>query len=196
MMDYKSSIEKMLSANNGMVTAEQVSEYGIPRRCLSEMTDGGTILRVGRGIYALPEVWEDEMYLLQHRFSKGVFSHDTALYLHRMTDRTPHHYVMTFPHGYNTTNVKKQNITARTVLPRLYELGLIDIMSPAGNILKAYDVERTLCDVIRGKSDIQIISSAMKSYAALKGRDLSKLIGYAEELRVKSKILTYMEVLL
>lgn len=196
MTDYKQIINQMLEENNGFVTAEQVSDYGIPRRCLSELTDAGTVVRVDRGIYALPEVWEDEMFILQYRLSKGIFSHETALYLHNMTDRTPHRYTMTFPHGYNTGNAKKQNIIVRTVLPKLYELGLTDITSPAGNTLKAYDIERTLCDIIKNKSDIQIISQAMKAYATSKHKDISKLIGYAEQLRVKAKILTYMEVLL
>lgn len=196
MTDYRQIISQMLAENNGFVTAEQVSDYGIPRRCLSEMTDAGTVVRVDRGVYALPEVWEDEMFIIQHRLSKGVFSHETALYLHGMTDRTPHRYTMTFPHGYNTGNAKKQNITAKTVMPKHYELGLTEIASPAGHTLKVYDVERTLCDVIKNKSDIQIVSQAMKAYAISKKKDISKLIGYAEQLRVKSKILTYMEVLL
>ncbi len=196
MTDYKQIINQMLSENKGLVTAEQVSNYGIPRRCLSEMTDEGMLVRADRGVYALPEVWEDEMFILQYRLSKGVFSHETALYLHGMTDRTPHRFTMTFPHGYNTGNVKKQNVTVKTVLPKLYELGLIDIMSPVGRTLKAYDIERTLCDIIKNKSDIQIISQAMKAYTTSKGKDISKLIGYADQLRVKAKILTYMEVLL
>ena len=196
MTDYRQIINQMLSENNGFVTAEQVSDYGIPRRCLSEMTDAGAVVRVDRGIYALPEVWEDEMFILQHRLSKGIFSHETALYLHGMADRTPHRYTMTFPHGYNTGNAKKQNITVKTVLPKLYELGLTNIASPAGNTLKAYDIERTLCDIIKNKSDIQIISQAMKAYATSKRKDIFNLIGYAEQLRVKVKILTYMDVLL
>lgn len=196
MTDYRQTINQMLSENKGFVTAEQVSEYGIPRRYLSELTDAGTIVRVDRGIYTLPDVWEDELFILQYRFSKGIFSHETALYLHSMTDRTPHFFTMTFPHGYNTGNAKKQNITVKTVLPKLYELGITDITSPAGHTLKVYDIERTLCDIIKNKSDIQIISQTMKAYATSKRKDISNLIGYAEKLRVKSKVLTYMEVLL
>lgn len=196
MTNYKKDIKKILSENNGLVTADQVSDYGIPRRCLSEMTSAGSIVKVGRGIYALPEVWEDEMFILQYRFSRGIYSHETALYLHGMTDRIPHRYTMTFPHGYNTGNAKKQNITAKTVIPKLYELGITDIISPTGHLLKVYDIERTLCDIIKNKSDIQVINPAMKAYATSKNRDISKLMGYAEQLRVKSKVLAYMEVLL
>jgi hypothetical protein len=36
----------------------------------------------------------------------------------------------------------------------------------------------------------------MKAYAGGSAKDMAKLIGYAERLRVKPKILRYMEVLL
>ena len=85
----------------------------------------------------------------------------------------------------------------RTV-KELYELGIMEHTSPVGNIIRAYDIERTLCDIVRGNNtcDIQIVNQAMKCYAESKTKDIQKLMGYAVELRVKAKILTYMEILL
>ena len=162
------------------------------------MVDSGVIYRVERGIYTLPEVWEDEMFFMQYRFSKGIFSHETALYLHGMTDRTPIRYTMTFPFGYNTGNVKKQGIIAKLSTIETYELGIITVPSPAGNQIKVYDIERSLCDIVkaRHKADIQVINQAMKTYARSKEKDIAKLMGYADQLRVKPKVLKYMEVLL
>lgn len=48
----------------------------------------------------------------------------------------------------------------------------------------------------RQRSDIQVVNTAMKRYAASKEKDIHKLVKYAEQLRVKPKILHYMEVLL
>lgn len=60
-----------------------------------------------------------------------------------------------------------------------------------------YDLERTLCDIVRGSgSDIQVVNEAMKRYAASKEKNIHKLMKYAEQLRVGPKILRYMEVLL
>lgn len=87
------------------------------------MVDSGMIYRVERGIYAIPEVWEDEMFFMQYRFSKVFFSRETALYLHGMTGRTAIRYTMTFPFGYNTGSVKKQGIIAKLSTEETYELG-------------------------------------------------------------------------
>lgn len=198
MTNKEASIQQILKNNNGIVTATQVTEAGIPRRCLSAMFESGAIYKVERGIYMLPEVWEDELFFMQYRFSKGIFSHETALYLHDMTDRTPVRYTMTFPFGYNTGSVKKQGIIAKLSTAETYELGIIAVSSPNGNLVKAYDIERTLCDIVktRHKADIQVINQAMKTYAGSKNKDIAKLMSYADRLRVKPKILRYMEVLL
>lgn len=198
MTSYEESIYQILKNNKGFVTATQITDARIPRRCLSKLAESGTIYKVERGIYSLPEVWEDELFFMQHRFSKGIFSHETALYLYAMTDRTPITNTMTFPSGYNTGGVRKQGIIAKLVSSDIYELGITEVISPCGNPLKLYDVERTLCDIVKVKhsADIQIINQAMKTYAVSKDRDIAKLMRFAERLRVKPKILNYMEVLL
>lgn len=54
--------------------------------------------------------------------------------------------------------------------------------------IRVYDLERTLCDILRGSgSDIQIVGAAMKRYAASKDKDIHKLMQYAERLRVKPR---------
>ncbi len=198
MTDNEIAIKRILKTNNGVVTATQVTEAGIPRRCLSAMVGTGKIYRVSRGIYALPEVWEDEMFFIQYRFSKGIFSHETALYLHGMSDRTPIRYTMTFPFGYNTGSVKKQGIIAKLSTIETYGVGITTLSSANGNPIKVYDIERTLCDIVkaRHRADIQVINQAMKDYAGLKNKNIGKLMDYADLLRVKPKVLKYMEVLL
>ena len=80
----------------------------------------------------------------------------------------------------------------------LYELGVTTGLSPCGNPIRLYDVERTLCDIVKGNNtcDIQIVNQAMKQYAKMPGKNITKLFDYAAKVRVKPKILNYMEVLL
>jgi len=191
-------INAIIKENNGFITTTQVTAAGFQRRVLSELIATNHIYRVARGIYALPEAWEDEMFFLQYRFSKGVFSNATALYLHGMSDRTPLVYTLTFPQGYNAAGLKKHRAKAKFVMPDVYEMGITEKPSQNGNTLRVYDVERTLCDIVKGNNtcDIQIVNHAMKAYAESKSKDMAKLVAYAELLRVKSKVLRYMEVLL
>ena len=145
----------------------------------------------------LNSAWEDDFYLLQLRYASGIYSHDTALYLLGYSDRTPAKYTMTFRKGYNTPSLKQENLIARRVVPDNYEFGKIEIKSPCGNPIYVFDLERTLCDIVRGSgSDVQIVGEAMKRYAGARDKNIGKLMEYAERLRVKPKVLRYMEVLL
>jgi hypothetical protein len=72
------------------------------------------------------------------------------------------------------------------------------LYSPNGNTIKVYDIERTLCDMVRTrhKTDIQVVNHAMRMYAGSQQKHVALLLDYAQRLRVKSKILTYLEILL
>lgn len=197
-MDYTEQIKNMLNQQNGLITTAEICAAGIPRQYLSEMVKANLLRRVERGIYALPEAWEDEMYLLQCKYSKGIYSHETALYLHGFTDRTPIRFVMTFPYGYHVKSIDTTNIRMKKVVKKNYKLGLTKGWSEMNNPIMLYDLERTLCDVVKGNNccDIQIVNQAMKRYASAKRKNIAKLLHYSELLRVKPKILTYMEILL
>ena len=197
-MTEQGQIQYFLQNAGGIVTSKQVTEAGFHRSVLSELVGAKELVQVSRGVYLKPTTWEDEMYLMQYRYGKGIFSHETALYLHGMTDRTPARFTMTFPWGYNAASLKEVNLTVKRAIGDYYELGVVRMPSPAGNFIRAYDIERTLCDIVRGNNacDIQIVNAAMKKYAGSKEKDIQKLMEYAEKLRVRLKVLNYMVVLL
>lgn len=197
-MMNKEKMKELLEASpDGIITAEQVTDAGVHRSALKEFVDDGNLYRFGRGLYVCSNAWEDDFYLLQRKYKRGIYSHDTALYLLGYSDRTPAKYTMTFPKGYNTPSLKQENINIKRVVPENYSFGVIELNSPCGNPIRVYDLERTLCDILRGSgSDIQVVGAAMKKYAASKEKDIHKLMQYAERLRVKPKVLRYMEVLL
>ena len=197
-MTGKEKIKDLLEASqDGTITAKQVTAAGLHRSVLQELVNSGKLYRFGRGLYIDNSAWEDDFYLLQRKYGRGIYSHDAALYLLGYSDRTPAHYTMTFPKGYNSPSLKHENINIKRVVMENYSFGVIEMLSPCGNPIRVYDLERTLCDILRGSgSDIQIVTAAMKKYVASKEKDIHKLMKYADQLHVKSKVLRYMEVLL
>lgn len=189
--------EMVAQSPDGTITAEQVAKAGLYHGMLQKLVDAGELNKFGHGLYARNDVWEDEFFLLQRKYSRGIYSYETALYLHGYTDRTPMRLTMTFPKGYNNTSLKNENVSIKRVIPENYTLGMAELKTPCGNVVKVYDLERTLCDILRGSgSDIQIIVPAMKRYAGSKNKDLHKLTEYAKQLRVEPKIQHFMQVLL
>ena len=55
--------------------------------------------------------------------------------------------------------------------------------SISGNTVRAYDQERCICELIkdRKKYEVQNFQTAVKEYMAGKGKNLSRLVEYAEK---------------
>ena len=196
-MTYANQILNMAHNNNGLVTSTQVTRAGISREHLRGLVNKGLLERSERGVYIVPTVFNDEMFNLQARFKRGIFSHGTALFLLDLTDRTPAKYSMSFPLGYNTTALKSENVKYYRVKEPLYDLGIMEINSPCGNPVRCYNAERTLCDILksRSNSDIQVVTDAFKRYTRLDKRDIPQLSSFAKLCKVEKKLRAYMEVL-
>lgn len=197
-MKHSREIINFAKQNNGVITTAMVVAAGIPRGSLKYLVDIGTLEKAARGVYTLPEVWEDEFVNIQSRFKRGIFSLDTALFLCDLTDRTPAKYHMTFPGTYNLSGPKEEGILCSGSKEPLYSLGVEDLVTPGGNIVRSYGAERTLCDILkpRNHTDLQLVTDAFKMYAARRGKNIPLLSEYARVLKVENKLRSYMEVLL
>lgn len=197
-MNISDKIIQLAKENNGVVTAAILSDKGILRGNLKKLVDEGKLEKTARGVYILPEIWEDEFVNLQARFKKGIFSNETALFLWDLTDRTPNKYDMTFPHNYNLTNVKSEGVNCSRVKQEWYTEGKTQLESPGGNRITVYNMERTLCDILRKRGGINtgIITEAFKRYTARNDKNIPLLSEYAKMFRVEERVRSYLEVLI
>lgn len=193
-----SKIKKLADENNGFVKTSAVEAAGISRPMLRKYVKDGKLEQVRKGLYILADDLVDEFALIQLQSTKAIFSYGTALYLWGLSDRTPHRFDITVPQGTNISRLKRDNSTIRChyVQPGVYDIGITEVQSPQGAIVRLYDKERCICDLIRDKTkiDIQIYTQAIKDYFNTKA-DRRKLLKYSKVLSVEDKIRTYMEVL-
>jgi predicted transcriptional regulator of viral defense system len=191
-------IRDILKDQNGILLTSDLLKYGIPRIYLSVLEKSGEIQRISRGVYATAGYMIDEMAGIQARYKGTIFSHETAAYLLDLTDRTPLFYSVTVPAGYNATSLKASGVKVYFVNRELYRLGSITLKSPHGNDIKTLNLERTVCDVLRSRNqvDIQQINEVLKRYVKKKEKDLDLLYNYARQFRVQKIVREYIEVLL
>lgn len=197
-MTNAEKIIKIANDNNGYVTAKQVKKENINTIELTRLVEQNKLERIARGYYAIPNSFCDDYYKYQLKSKNCIFSHSTALYFYHLSDRTPLYFDMTVPVGYNGSLSKDKNIKLHYVKKEFLELGLTTIESPFGMKLKIYDLERTICDIVKCRKhmDKEIYVKALKWYIERKDKDLVKLMKYAKKLNVDKKMLEYMEVLL
>ena len=198
MSDVWNSIQMVSKKNGGFVTTKQIEDAGINRVYLKDFLANGSIERIGRGYYALPDTFVDEYAWLQSRSSLLVFSHGTALWFWGMSDRVPHIIDVTIPSGTNVSRIKKDNtdVHFHYIKPELYDLGITETKSPAGVDVRLYDRERSICDIVcaRKHTDSQLYLQAIKDYFNNQP-DLRKLLKYAKKFGIEDEIRTYAEIL-
>lgn len=196
-MNKKMVLEQLIEENNGYLLTSMVTQNGISKTYLAKYVKEKEMEKVARGIYITEDVWPDELFIMQVRNSAVIFSGETALYLHGLIDREYTEICVTVPTGYNATHLKSDNVQIRYASKDIYELGVCDVVSGSGNMVKVYDRERCICELIldRNKVEVQNFQTAIKDYMAAKDKKLSRLIEYAEKLGVRDEVMKYVEVL-
>ena len=197
-MEINQVIMKEIQKNNNMITTAQVVALGFSRALLSKYVKEGLLERGRQGVYILPDSVHDDMYTLMLRSEKIVFSHDTALFLNGLSERTPFTQSVTIPSNSVLSDTLMEECTCYYIKPELLTMGMVWKKTTLGNEVRCYDAERTICDLLRSRNrmDEETVISAMKNYAAFKDKDLHRLATYAEKFRVSKILKQYMEVLL
>ena len=196
--NYLAKIEEIIEKQHGMLFSSNLTEHNIPRVYIKAFLDKGLIERVSRGVYVSTLQLEDEMFMLQKKYPKLIYSHETALYLHGLSDRTPLKFSMTVPSSYKVVDTISNKYKIYFIKKEYIDLGVKNGLSSMGNPVRVYNIERTICDCVRSRNrmDKEILSNALQRYVQLPNSDITLLLDYARKLRVESIIRMYLEVLL
>lgn len=198
MMKQFEQMDQMLTMQDGMLWTSQVIATGISKPMFYDYVRSRDLERAAHGIYISKDSWVDAMYLLHLRFEQAVFSHETALFFHDLTDREPMEYTVTVKTGCNPTKMKAEGIQVFTIKSELHGVGITTAQTPFGHTVPVYDMERTVCDLLRSRSriEIQTFQGALKAYARRKDKNLRTLMQYAGMFRIEKILRQYLEVLL
>lgn len=193
-MNNIEKLKKIIENNNGILLTRDLKKYNIHPQYLKQLEVAEYIRKVARGVYLKKGKEVNEFFLLGEKYKNGIFSHNTALYFYDLTDRTPLNLDMTFS---SNTTVHDDTIKVHYTNPKFHKLGVKDMKLQDGTTIKIYDMERTICDIIRARNKIdpQILNTAIQEYFKRKDSDYIKLMKYAKIFRIEKILKNYMEVL-
>ncbi|MEG0240239.1 type IV toxin-antitoxin system AbiEi family antitoxin domain-containing protein [Anaerorhabdus sp.] len=176
-------------------SAQDVIGEGFSRSTLKQAVDKGLIIRWGVGSYSLEGTAPEDYFEIQRRHPSFIFSNETALYLHSLTDVAFSKYSVTVPTGYNMKSNKQ--FKAYYSKNEIYSLGIEEIVSPFGNVIRVYNIDKTICDVIKNENRIesQIFSQAILYYADNNKKNLTRAIKYAKIMGIEKKLKSYLRVI-
>lgn len=184
------TIKQIMNTNNGMLSTRMIEPLNISRQYLSIMENNNDIEKVSRGIYLSPNAFEDSYFSFQQKYKKAIFSHMNALYFYGMTEEFPYNYTVTVPQSYHVDTVNEK-CNVFYVSDDIYELGIVEIETPNGNKVRAYDKERCICDIIRskGRMDSEQVKKTIKQYMQSRDKDIAKLSEYSKNMGINKKVM-------
>ena len=197
MKNYE-EMKKIVKKSKGIITKKELEENGISKYYINKLIKDSIIERYSKGFYIRTDTFEDEFYILQQKNSKIVFSYNTALYFLNETERTPEKIDVTVYKGYNVHRLAK-NIKVHYVLKENLSLGEIEIETPQGFKVKTYNLERTLCDIIKSNNsgiDKEQTNKFIKNILLKNKVNSITLINYAKKLKCENKVREIMDILM
>lgn len=178
--------------NDGYVSVAEAKAQGIAQTYLTSAEKEGLFVKVSKGLYVKRGYERDPFFELGFRYRKAVFSLKSCLVLHGVEQEMA--LEVNLPRNYCTHGV--EGALSRHVGEKEYSLGQSLIVTPWGNLVNGYDLERTMIDLLRAR-DLFSKSAFLSLWDKCKEKSPypEKLRSYAEAFRVEGE-LSLLEYLL
>jgi len=198
--EIKEKIKEIFYVNNGYIRTKDISSKDVNRRYLRDLINEGAIEKIKQGLYRWKDAKfdvEEELVNVSKIIHHGVICLVSALAYYELTTYTPGEYTIAVRRNYNIKLPDYPPIKLYYFSDKYYMDGIekIDIN---GNIIKIYNIEKTICDCLRygNKISKDIIVESIKEYVKRRDKNISKLMNYAAKTKVKDIVQKYMEVLM
>ena len=196
MEDMHPDINWLLDFLN-VIDTKEVILSGHSKQILTNYCKAGLLKRVQRDVYVLPNspVQFDNHFLIMCRSPHIIFSHATAMYLSGIGEDYCR-YLITLPNNKMMPRSIKLDCTAFYVNPKLHAVGLTRSETEFGQMVRHYDIERTLCDYVRTErrfflKEEDVFNPIRLCFASVE-IDIQKLADYAELFGIKEKLKKYL----
>ena len=188
----------MFIKNKEVIKTKDIVNGKISKPLYYKFLEENNYEKVAPGMYVAEDSFFDHLFLIHERCKEAVISHDEALLHYGLIDREPLKPTFTIYSGYNVSRLKKYGYKIFYIKKEYLNLGKVNVKDNFGNIVPMYNLERTICDLIRNRSyfEIQDFTTALKSYARRPDKNVSVLMEYARKLRIEKLVRQYLEVLL
>lgn len=199
MKKYEKAVD-FVNKKNNLITIKEFKEAQIGFYYINKLIEENYISRIAKGMYNKNDSFEDVYFTIQNRYKNAIFSYNTALFFLNKTEVTPNIIDITIPNDYNIRSIDKKQIRVHYTSRKNIEIGMINIKSPFGNNVKAYNLERTICDIVKNEKknglDIEQRNKVIRKAFSDNKIDGTTIIQYAKKLKCEKKIKSIMEVMI
>ncbi len=184
-------IQKTMDANKGVTKASELYALGMDYRKVQSFVKEGRIKKIKNGYYALNDGSLSEETLLLSLFPDGVLTMESALFYYGYMLNRPFQWHIAIDKNTSKSRFKLEYPTVKPYYtePKELELGVTEIQFGPGK-MRIYDKERLICDCLKyeEKLDNDVLKKAMLKYIQEENKDIEKLMEYARQRKVVTKV--------
>ena len=191
MKEKQERVAEAMKANHGVLKTSVLYELGLDYREIDELLKEGYLVRVKNGYYSLADDERGEEEMIRGFFPDGVLCMESALYYYGYIKDRPLSWQIAID---KNTSKSRFLIDYPLVQPHytedfVLEMGVVT-ETFHGVEFKIYDRDRLICDCLKYESKLshETLKAALRGYLEDPKKDVTRLLYYAKERRVLSKV--------
>ncbi len=187
---------EILTSQGIIFRTKDLNSQGITNYEISKLIKEEIITKLYQGVYTLGDINNIQITDINVIVENGIISLSSAAYYYKLTSGESGKITLTLDREQKPPKLPYDLFCYYYTTSRFYEIGL-KVIDQNGRKIKIYDVERTVCDMIkhRSKYDLQVVREVIENYLSREDCDVEKLIAYSKELRVYNVLIQYLEIL-
>lgn len=196
----RQQVLQALRSHDGWLRQPEVLGLGVHPRWLSRLVAEGTIERVSKGLYRLPQAPETKYGSFTdaaHAVPGGVVCLLSALAHYELTTSNPSEIYLASPRTMWAPKVDYPPIRFFRFSPRMMDFGVETVSTKRGSF-SIFEREKTICDSLRHRTVVgqDVVIEALRTYLrSPRIRNIDRLIKTARRARVEKRIRPYLEAL-
>jgi predicted transcriptional regulator of viral defense system len=188
-----------LARQKHVLRARDLDEIGVPRNYLLRLVQRGMLERVGRGLYAVPNIEITEHQSLLEaalRVPNGVICLLSALRFHGLTTQSPFEIWIAIDRKAWRPKISSPPLRIVRFSGPAFTFG-ISVQTIGGTQLRVYDPAKTVADCFkyRNKIGLDVALEALRDCYRQKKATIDQIWKAAQVCRVSNVIRPYMETL-
>lgn len=199
-LNKRELVQKVIADKGGIAKTADFAAEGMKNYEVAALCKEGIIERIRHGLYRLPQsITAADEQIIKEMLPQGIICMESALFHYGYSDFAPRKWSIAVPRTASRTVKRVQEISMKAYYIQKEFLNLGRTTDDFNGVaLAVYDRERTLCDCFkyRTKLDNEIFNKAVNAYAVDDKKNLANLSKYAKEMRLYTKVMNVMEVLL
>lgn len=197
--NYNEFFKNLAKLGNGCISRKDTIANGIPPVAFTRYVKSKNLVKVGPGVYANKDAIIDELFQLQKRYPKIVYSGISALYLLGLTDRIPDSIEFTIPKDYR---IRKEKLNSNVICHienkiDFFQKGNTTVKTMFNNNVCCFSKEKMIIEMIRKRDeyDSELFLKAVKTFLRKNDNDMDFLFEYAKLRNIEEKVYQILEIM-